>query len=276
MDNFSIFEQALEKYTAETSQKEDTSTKPEKCKHLHVLNDNNIKICEDCGRELTIELNFEKEWRYYGSSDTKYNSDPNRCNIRKSNIKTIHKDVENLGFSDKIIDKANKIYEQTTNGKIYRGKSRKSIIFACIFHAYKMENNPQSCDHLIQIFTLEKKVALKGLKHVNLNAPKSSHIRTTYITPENLINEIMKKFDATCDQINEVISIYEKIKNKSSTINRSRPQSVASGLVRYYILLKKKDISMDEFRKKVDLSELTIVRIVKEISRILNTPSISE
>ena len=59
-------------------------------------------------------------------------------------------------------------------------------------------------------------------------------------------------------------------------MNRSRPQSIASGLVRYYILLRKKDISMDEFRVKVDLSELTIIRIVKEIARILETPEITE
>ena len=67
----------------------------------------------------------------------------------------------------------------------------------------------------------------------------------------------------------EVLELYEKIKNKSTVINRSRPQSVASGLVRYYILLKRKDIPMNEFRSKVELSELTINRIVKEIEKIL-------
>ena len=276
MDNFSIFDQALEQYTAEKAYDTIITTKIEQCAHKNIRIESNITTCEDCGKEITRELDFEKEWRYYGASDTKHNSDPNRCNARKSTIKTIHKDVENLGFSDKIITEANSIYEQTTNGKIYRGKSRKSIIFACIFHAYKMAQNPQSCEHLIDIFSLEKKVALKGLKYVNLNAPKESTIRTTYITPENLINEIMKKFDAPQEQIDEVVSIYGRVKNKSSIMNRSRPQSVASGLVRYYILLRKKDISMNEFRVKVDLSELTIIRIVKEIARILETPEITE
>ena len=39
---------------------------------------------------------------------------------------------------------------------------------------------------------------------------------------------------------------------------------------------KLQDISMNEFRVKVDLSELTIIRIVKEIARILETPEITE
>ena len=59
------------------------------------------------------------------------------------------------------------------------------------------------------------------------------------------------------------------IKNKSSILNRSRHQSVASGIVRYYILITGKNISMQDFKSKVNLSELTINRIVKEIARIL-------
>ena len=43
-----------------------------------------------------------------------------------------------MGFSDKIISKANKLYDEVTSGNIYRGNSRKAIVFACIFHAYKL------------------------------------------------------------------------------------------------------------------------------------------
>ena len=82
----------------------------------------------------------------------------------------------------------------------------------------------------------------------------------------------MEKFDATSQQIDEVNELYLKIHNRSSILNRSRPQSVASGLVRYYILLKGKDISIKEFQQKVKLSELTIEKMAREISRILKTP----
>ena len=39
------------------------------------------------------------------------------------------------------------------------------------------------------------------------------------------------------------------------------------------ILIKKKDISMEDFKKKVNLSELTIENMVKEIAKILNNKS---
>jgi hypothetical protein len=79
----------------------------------------------------------------------------------------------------------------------------------------------------------------------------------------------MNKFGATEKQIENVIELYEMIKNKSILLNRSRPQSVACGIVRYYILKKNPDISIDYYKSKVNLSELTINKIVKEISRIL-------
>tara|TARA_B100002019_G_C21236361_1_gene582996 strand:+ start:814 stop:1635 length:822 start_codon:yes stop_codon:yes gene_type:complete len=265
--NFELFEQALNNINKK--QKFVLDRKNKKCCHKNKQTENGLTICVDCGIEINQHINFDKEWRYYGASDTRHNSDPNRCHIRKNEEKSIIKDVRKMGFSDKIILEANKLYETVTKGKIYRGNSRKAIIFACIFHSYKLQGNPQSCEQLIKIFNLDKKIGLKGLKHVNLNAPKNLNIRTSYITPENLVKEIMNKFNSTESQIQEVIELYAKVKNRSSILNRSRPQSVAAGLVRYYILLKDKGITMSDFKEKVQLSELTINRIVKEIGKIL-------
>jgi hypothetical protein len=112
-------------------------------------------------------------------------------------------------------------------------------------------------------------VGLRGLKFVNLNAPKDSNFRNFQITTEHLITEIMAKFYANKSHVDEALVLYSMIKGRSSLLNRSRPQSVASGLVRYYIQKKNSDISMDYFKSKINLSELTITRIVREIKTIL-------
>lgn len=239
------------------------------CLHKNILMENSHKICENCGMLMNKDLNFEKEWRFYGMNDSKHQNDPNRCHVRKIEDVSIFKDVDKLGFSEKIILYANNIYEEVTQKKIYRGNSRKGIIFACIFHAYKMNELPQSCESLIKVFGIERKIALKGLKYVNLNASKNSIFRHHYISPEDLITEIMDKFYATNDQKIEILDIYKNIENKSSLLNRSRPSSVSAGLVRYYIIVKQKDVPMSIFKAKVNLSELTINRIVKEIEKIL-------
>jgi len=243
--------------------------KKTQCIHNNYAFENSSKICTDCGIVIEKDISYEKEWRYYGMLDTKHNSDPNRCNIRKTEDKSIFKDVDKLGFSDKIVIYANSLYEQVTHHKIYRGNIRKGIIFACIFQAYKYYQNPQSCEHLIEIFEINRKIALKGLKYVNLNISKTSEFSGFQIQTEHLIKEIMLKFNATEKKIQEILEIYDLIKNKSLLLNRSRSQSVACGLVRYYIQKKNPEISMDYFRSKVNLSELTINKIVKEITRIL-------
>ena len=279
MDNFEILNQVISEcesnQTCEIKKKdenfgkidENNRTKQE-CKHSIKI-DGGVRVCELCGFEFEREIDNSKEWRYYGAADTRHNGDPSRCHMRKPVERTINKDVENMNFSDKIIEKASQIYDSVSGGKIYRGNSRKAIIFACIFHAYKLDKNPQSCENLIEIFSLDRKIALRGLKAVNLKTEKTSELKSTYITPEHLITDIMLKFHATQAQIDEVIAIYNQIHNKSSILNRSRPQSVAAGIVRYYIIINHKDISMTDFRAKVKLSELTINRIVKEITNLL-------
>ena len=282
MSNFDLYNQALNEYkkttielpniSVETKDLQKTIETP--CIHLNTNNEKGIDVCIDCGEEITKKIQHTKEWRYYGQSDNRHTSDPNRVQMRKSEERSIYKDVENMGFSDKIVSEANKIYFQVTQGQIFRGNSRKSIVFACIFHAYKLSGKPQTHEKLINVFNLNRKTGLKGLKHVNLYAPKNSNIRTTYITPINLVEEIMDKFSATPEQKEEVNNLYNQIKNKSYRLNRSRPQSVSSGLIYYWICIQKKDITLKQFTKKVALSELTINKIAKEIADVLGTPDV--
>jgi transcription initiation factor TFIIIB Brf1 subunit/transcription initiation factor TFIIB len=270
-NDYSDDEYAENEDTEEIEKEYESDKEPDNksCQHKNISNENSNVLCLDCGKELEKNIFQDKEWRYYGQSDNKRTSDPNRVHIRKLDDRSIYKDVENMGFSDKIISLANQLYIQVTKGQIFRGNSRKAIVFACIFHSFKLQGKPQTHENLIKIFELNRKTSLKGLKYVNLNLPKDSPIHTTYITPINLIEDIMDKFKASNEQKKEVIDLYNKIKNKSSKINRARPQSIASGLTYFWISLKDIDISLKDFAKKVELSELTISKIAKEISDIL-------
>lgn len=267
MSDFTLFDKALEEFN-KSNCNDNILTEHVSCPHTNTINERGIYVCIDCGEEIQHYISCSnKEWSYgYGDSKPE-----ERQQNRKTEERTIFKDVENLGFSENIISKANSIYSQVTQGKIFRGNSRKSIVFACIFHAFKLADIPQTHEKLMKIFNLDRKTGLKGLKHVNLYAPKNSKIRTTYITPCHLIDEDMNKFDATLEQKQEVKSLYEKIKEKTSKLNRSRPQSVSAAIIYYWICLKgkDKDITLKDFAKKVFLSELTINKIVKEISIIL-------
>jgi transcription initiation factor TFIIIB Brf1 subunit/transcription initiation factor TFIIB len=286
MSDYSLFDDALKEFeiknvekTSKLNDKEDelhehAEDKDDFCDHANISEDNGFISCSDCGIEMNKNIYQDKEWRYYGQSDNKRTSDPNRVHIRKMEERNIFKDVENMGFSDKIVYHANQIYLQVTDGQIFRGGSRKSLIFSCIFYSFKINKIPQTHEKLLATFEISRKSALKGLKYVNLKTPKDSKIHTTYITPINLVDEIMDKFSATPQQKAEVYELYGKIKNKSSTINRSRPQSISAGIVFAWICMKNLDISIKEFAGKTQLSELTILKIAREIAKILNVPII--
>jgi transcription initiation factor TFIIIB Brf1 subunit/transcription initiation factor TFIIB len=240
------------------------------CSHAETLAEQGAITCTLCGMEVTQQLTYDKEWKYYGMQDSKHTSDPSRCYIRKVKDKTIYSDVQHLSISTHILDIANNIYIQSCKEAVHRGTFRKGIIFASIFHAYKLDNNPQSCESLIKIFKIKRKDALKGLKFVNENAPRDSPIRTTYITPEHIIHEFLHHFDVSIAKRGEIIELYHSVKDKSSILNRSRPQSVGAGVLWYWISKNNIQITIKNFIQKIGLSELTVTKISKEIDRMLN------
>ena len=275
MTDFELLESALELYKQDNPGR-DEATGPVliKCPHSTLVSENGFTLCEDCGEIVSKEIQHEKEWRYYGQADSKHSSDPNRVQARKNEEKGIFKDVQGMGFSDKIVDEANEIYSQVTKNEIKRGNSRKAIVFACIYQAYKLNNIPQDSDRLIKVFGLTRKAGLSGLKIVTLNAPKGSKIHDVHITPVHLIDGIMNKFDALPEQKEEVISLYHEVFNRDSRLNRSRPQSFSSGLIYYWICIHKKPVTLKDFASKVGLSDLTISRVAKIIASILNNPDV--
>ena len=141
----------FEKLKNLVEEKQENKYKDTTCSHKNITTQGMNSVCEECGVIVSKNFSYEREWRYYGTNDTRHNSDPNRCNIRKLDDKGIFKDVEKYQINPKIINTANDIYETVTNHKIYRGNTRKGIIFACVYHAYNINNNPQSCKNLIQI-----------------------------------------------------------------------------------------------------------------------------
>ena len=50
------------------------------CQTYNVINSNGEFICNDCGEIKDLKFDYNAEWRYYGTEDTK-SSDPTRCGL---------------------------------------------------------------------------------------------------------------------------------------------------------------------------------------------------
>jgi transcription initiation factor TFIIIB Brf1 subunit/transcription initiation factor TFIIB len=251
---------------------EDYGDAVDKCQHEQLIDDEAGKICIKCGLLIDHGLSHEKEWRYYGSDDTRHSTNPSRCHLRKNEDKNIYKDVENLGFEKEIVEIANETYQKIILSKIKRGYSRKAIIFACIFNAYKIKGMPQSPEKVAEPFKLKKKAISKGMRTFAKHMGKKVPIR--YTTPVDLVPNIMKELNAGPEHTIKVNLIWNKVADCSSLLKRSNPQSTAAGLVYYYCRFIHKKINRKNFSEKVKLSEITIVKLSREIAKILGNDTI--
>jgi len=241
------------------------------CVHSNVTKEDNLEICIDCGVELFSGIDTEQEWRYYGFNDTRFSSDPSRISMRKDEKKNIFKDLDNYGLRGELRDKVNELYlDIVGEDEILRGNTRTGLIFACVLNIFKEMNIPKTTEELSEIIDVSKKTISKGLKMYKLRiANRGKKITNNHSTACDFIPKIMKKFNSSKEHIEKIQQLYLKIHNKSSLLNSSKPQSVACGLIYYYCKSLNKDITCLDFSKIVNLSEITIFKLAKEISGIL-------
>src|SRR3989344_4805054 len=124
MDDFNLFNLIDLEYRKATPESFASSI----CSHSSIIFNEGITECTECGEQLKTAL-----------FDIK-NTDPSRLQPRKLDEKSIYKDVEGFGLNHRILSEANRIYIEVSNNQIYRGNSRKAIIFACIYNACKLFN----------------------------------------------------------------------------------------------------------------------------------------
>ena len=272
MFELSLKEKEQEKKTTKKNKKKTDDVFSNKdCKHLETINENGVEVCIECSAILYDKLAHKAEWRYYGDNDNQHSYDPSRCQYVKRPDKGIKADLVKLGFTNQIIDLADELYTRVTDGEIKRSDLRKGIMFACVFQAYKNIGQPKIPEDLQTIFKISRRKLSKGLTYFKTRIPKSEDIVTQYITAEHFIPSLAQVFDLKDEHIKNILTLYKTLESKSSSICTSTPQSVAAGIL-YYYLYKKINfpITACKFGKEVKLSEITISKISNDIDDILS------
>ena len=244
------------------------------CAHPQTSNIDGSTVCMVCGLKVDEAL-LDNETRYYGAADTRYTKDPSRHNQRKNEERSLYSDLEPLGFPQEVIERANEYYKEIIKDKIYRAGNRMSIVFACTYHAYADMQEPHVPTELAKTFKLDKKGISNGLKtfsRIFRKRPNKKYIDAMDLVPK-LLSElnIDKSNHRTC--IDDTSTIYEYVKSRSHTFNSSNPQSIAAGLVYYYLKLNDVPISRADFSKVVHLTDITFTKIASDIHKVLGNNS---
>lgn len=172
-----------------------------RCGSINTLcNDGENMVCTECGCENSMVIDTNAEWRFYGSDDNKYSSDPNRCGLpsnpyiknsslsivilghgfekyRKINswnglsykersLMTIlnmvmnKANIENVPQS--VIDKTIHDYQTICTSHVKRGTSRESLIAACFAQAMREHGFIRSHQEIAHLFNIKTKKLSKG------------------------------------------------------------------------------------------------------------------
>lgn len=253
------------------------------CKHENLIEQDSLKYCGDCGREIST-LDFAQDWRWFGAFDNKTKKDPNRCHAFKSAPKGIKPTFEHYAVAvspammNTVETKFNKILAMTQN-KVLRGISRTSIIAVCLFYTYISFGEYRTALYVRNMFKLSQKQMSSGLKKYYIAYPED---RTNYVTTPKLIPWIMKLVGMTRGETQDIetnihykriLELHDYIAGSSQLIKRSNPQSIASALVYFYLCLfptYKKELGLTrvKFAEKVYISDITIFKIVTDIVRV--------
>lgn len=240
------------------------------CMHKNMDQIDGNVYCADCGEEIN-ELSYEKDWRYYGTNDSKGCKDPSRCHQRKVSSKNLFAYTEGKPFEQCIVTNANEKYIKIKD-ETRRGKNNKAVITACIYSAYLDEKEPKTIIEIGKIFGINKKNIAHGLETFYQYFPE---YRTLYIVPSVLLRRLMVKLGIDIKHYKKIRKICLYVENSDTVINRSTPQSVCCSLVYLYLciyphLKEEYNLPKNVFIEKVGMSEITITKICKEAVKLLD------
>ncbi len=251
---------------------EKETTSPTKCLHKNRYeNGNGLYSCKDCGTEVEI-YDFEPEWRYYRFSDNGSSKDPSRCHNSSGNNRGLEKLFSDHGIEVHLAIRAQveKKYRTVVGKETVRGKGRKSIVAACLFHTFKEFGEFRTSDYVRNLFDLTKKNMSDGLTKYYKAFP-NDRINTT--SAEDLIPWVLQLTGVHKEHKEKIKSIAKYLEGTSRLLKRSSPQSVASSIVYFYLCLNPEykaelGLTKNKFSEKALLSDITVGKLVKEIARV--------
>ena len=255
-------------------------------------------VCTFCGVENDSIIDYQAEWRYYGSDDNKRSSDPNRCGmpsnpiIPDSSLSTVilgrgfevfrklnswnglsYKQRSLIAILNKIATKANidnvpqsiidatmNMYKIISQDYIKRGASRESLIAACFFNALRDQGMIRSTDEVAKLFDIKSKKLSKGCNEfTELMFTKNKEYVKNMKPIES--KDLIERFCSLLEIDECFISIGVRsaiIIDKLGICQENNPKSIAVGVI--YLISQNYNLgfSKKEIADQCKTSEVTV------------------
>jgi transcription initiation factor TFIIB len=264
-----------------------------------------MQICKNCCAVIGCVIDNAAEWRYYGSDDNR-DGDPSRCGLptnsllpksslgsmigasgKRDNVdimrirmwhlwnsmpynertllnvfgKILNHTVNN-GIPQKVIDDAKVLYKKASERKISRGDNKEGLIASCIYHSCLINNVPRSSKEIATMFNISPVVLNRG----NARFQTLLKINVASSGPEEFISRFGSKLSMNMDDIEKCKKLVRFLE-KHEILSDNSPTSSAAGILFYYSTDMNLGFSKKQFSAVCNVSEVTIVKNYKIISK---------
>ena len=228
----------------------------DECIHKETIIHRNTIVCVKCGEQLTRCQS--QDWNHNEASNYSF-----RANKKISG--GVIETIQPFGFGRDVEEKTYEIYVHISAAREQKFNMRRSILCACVFFALKILGKPLKYTELQKKFHIEKKTALQSRKFVHIHLPREFLTGCEPIDAKSFVTKYMTELHATALEVKQTLTLLDKVRDME-VVNRARPQSIAAGIVYYWIKAEHKQVGITSFSKICGLSEATIQKLIKEFS----------
>lgn len=190
--------------------------------------------------------------------------------IVKPKDRSILDELKKYPLPEDIIERADVIYKSMKK-QTSRGAVRKKLFFYCVYNAYvelKINVDPRE---------LGKKIFGLTDGDIKKSYTKFSGISTGYnppsvnFTAKDHISDFVKALSLSEELETEVMELCDSIYSKDSRLKEMNSQTVASGIFKYFLLIKAIPIEKEKLVEITGRSTVTIDIMFKRVSIIDNS-----
>jgi len=174
-------------------------------------------------------------------------------------------ELEGFKYTEEVKAEITMMFQEVTQGLTKRNKPRRAIIFCCIVNVCKKHGVVFDQNALKAKLEITDRNINTAMKDVTLLIGKAS----SAITIEDVIKTIMKAFDLRRELFDAIMAIYHNCKRISVLFNSAKPETVAAGLVYYYLMRHLEDFDQEGYFEKSNVSKDTIIAVYEEIKTVL-------
>lgn len=188
-----------------------------------------------------------------------------------SKEKTIVPDLKKYLSDEDLISKADELYRKSETG-ISRQKQRIYLLFAYTLKAYRILYGPVDPNKIGKLFTLPNGILTPGKQNTAFSTFSNKKENCLYYTsPLDLIPKYCEELKIE-DSTEDIIKLGKEILNKEKSLMNIFPQTVAGGLIYYYLsgIYDINGINRNKLKKVLGRTLATIRKMSFVISEIDN------